>query len=281
MDDSQLKKILSKPESATLDFKQELKIYGKGEGPKRERDELRRDILALANGNPRAASEEKHLVIGRADKPNPDGTYELFDIGSQYPLADDLLKMLADVAYPLLNTIYSEPIELDGKRLLVITIPPTEYVHETTRVLKTPARVYTEHTVFMRRDESNVVASASDRAAIRRAKQKFFDERDDVNPVWFGAALTSLLFANFGYQQAKKQSSFGLIGQLYAMLLSSVIGAFVGGIFGNGVKDLRSLKREWQVIGGREKTAVSSVIVFLMAVVAVLKKSGFFLKSRM
>ena len=273
MDDFQLRQLLTQSESATLDFKQVLKIYGKGEGPKRERDELRRDILALVNSNPRTAAENKYLIIGRADKPNPDGIYELFDIGSQYPTADDLLKILAGVAYPSLNTIYSELIKVNNKRLLVITIPPTEYVHETTRILKTPKREYTEHTVFMRRDESIAVASASDRAAIRRAKQKFFDERENVPPTKFGAALGALLFAPISAQQAKKQLDYGSIGQTYMGIIGGLIGAFLGGLFGNGYKDYRYLWSEWPDLNTKQKTAVTSFMaIFATLFIALWRK---------
>lgn len=272
MDTIKLQTLIKKPESATLDFKQELKIYITGNGRQRERDELRRDILALTNGNPGVAGEEKHLVIGRADKPNPDGSFELFDIGSQYPTADDLLKMLADVAYPPLNTIYSEPVELDGKRLLVITIPPTEYVHETTRELKTPKRTYTEHTVFMRRDESVAIASASDRAAIRRAKQKFFDERENVNPITYGAGLGALFIAPILAKQAENRYNLGFVGQSYMAVIGGLIGAILGSVFGNALKNYRTMLREWPKYSNRQKTAVSFFIIIYTGVISVIRK---------
>jgi hypothetical protein len=267
-----LKTLLSQTENPALEFKQELKIYGSGEAVKWQRDELRRDIVSLANGNPRTIGQDKHLIIGRADKPDADGDYELFDIGDKYPTADDLLKLLANGIYPPLNNINSELIEVDGKRLLVITIPPTEYVHETTRKFKAAKRVYTEHTVFMRRDESIVVASASDRAAIRRAKQKFFDEQDDVPPTPYGAALGAFLIGPMIGQQAKK-AGFGSTGQVYMTVIGSLVGAFLGGIFGVNYKQLRQIVREWPDLLPQQQTAaVLSMSVYVPLVIAVWQK---------
>jgi hypothetical protein len=266
MDSAKLRTLLYQPESPALDFKQELKIYIEGKGRNRERDELRRDIISLANGNPRVAGENKYLIIGRADKPNSDGTYELLDIGDQYPTADDLLKLLAQDVYPPLNVIHSEVVEVDGKRLLVITIPPTEYVHETTKSLKTPKRTYTEHTVFMRRDESIVIASASDRAALRRAKQKFFDEREGAPPTKFGAALGAFLVGPASGQRAK-QAGFGLIGQLYMTVIGGMIGAFLGGMFGNNYKEYQYVAREWPDLSPMERTAVVSIMSAVVTLV--------------
>lgn len=275
MNETDLISLLSRSESATLDFKRELKIYGKGEGPKRERDELCRDILALANGAPRVVGEEKYLIIGRADKPGPNGIYELFDIGDQYPTSDDLLKLLAGVAYPSLNSIYSEVFEVTGKRLLVITIPPTAYVHETTRILKTPKREYTEYTVFMRRDESIVVASASDRVTLRRSKQKFFDERENVPPTQFGATLGAFLLAPIAAQQSKKQLDYGPVGQTYMGILGALIGAFLGGSFGNGYKDYRYFLSEWPDLNAKQKTAVTSAMSIIATLFIVIWKRLF------
>jgi hypothetical protein len=272
MDSAKLRTLLYQPESPALDFKQELKIYIEGKGRNRERDELRRDIISLANGNPRVAGENKYLIIGRADKPNPDGTYELFDIGEKYPTADDLLKLLAQSVYPSLNSISSELVELDGKRLLVITIPPTEYVHETTKELKTPKRTFTEHTVFIRRDESIVIASASDRAALRRAKQKFFDEREDVPPTKFGAGLGALLLAPITLEKAKKELGYGPAGQLYATILGGLIGALVGSMAGNGYKDYRHVAREWPDLSPEQRTIFVSVTVVIATVLKDLPK---------
>jgi hypothetical protein len=258
----ELQALLNQPESTNLDFKQELKIYAVGNGRQRERDELCRDILALANGSPQTVGDNKYLIIGRIDKPRADGTFELLDIGSRYPTADDLLKMMTGVAYPPLNNLSSEVVEIDGKRLLVITIPPTEYVHETTRELKTPKRTYTEHTVFIRRDASNAVASADDRAALRRAKQKFFDEREDVPPTKFGAGVGAILLAPITREQAKRQG-YGLVGQFYASILGAALGAGLGGMMGSGYKDGRYILREWPDLSPKQKTAVASIMTFL------------------
>lgn len=268
MDTKQLKQLLQQPESPTLEFKQELKIYSKGDGARRERDELKRDLLSLANGNARVAGETKHLVIGRVDQPMADGRYELLDVGDKHPSADDLLKMLAQCCYPPLDTIYSDLMHVDGKRLLVITVPATPYLHETTKELNTPKRTYTEHTVFMRRDESIAIASARERSEMRRAKQRYFDERDNVPPRAFGAAVGAILLAPVSRQQAKKSLGYGPVGQVIAGALGSLVGAFMGGMLGNIYKDIRDMKRWWPELTTGQKAATFSVFTSIAALIS-------------
>jgi hypothetical protein len=159
--------------------------------------------------------------------------------------------------------------------LLVITIPPTEYIHETTKELKTPKRTFTEHTVFMRRDESIVIASASDRAVLRRAKQKFFDEREDVPPTKFGAGLGALLLAPITLEKPKKELGYGPAGQLYAIILGGLIGALVGGMVGNGYKDYRHVAREWPVLSPEQRTIFVSVTAVIATLVMTIWRKLF------
>src|SRR5262245_7341851 len=74
MNHDHLQQLLTQKEGPKLDFKQEMyKIDSKDEAAKRQRDELTKDILALANGNPSYAWEEGYLIIGVSDKLDGDG----------------------------------------------------------------------------------------------------------------------------------------------------------------------------------------------------------------
>jgi hypothetical protein len=248
-----LREIVRLTESATLEFKQALQVYAAGEGGQRNRHELIKDILALANGSADTAAHEKHLIFGVSDVLT-DGSRQFFDVGNQVPTADDLLKMLREHSYPGLERIEAEVVAIDGKRIFVVTNPPTRYLHETTKPLKTPSRQYTEHTVFMRRGSSVTIASDSDRAAIRRSKQKFFEERHDVPPVAFGAATGALLLAPIGRQRAQERlPHLGVSGELLGGTILGVVGAIIGAMFGKTTTDIRSIKRQWPELTLAEK----------------------------
>lgn len=154
--------------------------------------------------------------------------------------------MLREYSYPGLERIEAEVVAVDGKRIFAITIPPTRYLHETTKPLRTPSRQYTEHTVFMRRGSSVAIASDNDRAAIRRSKQKFFEERQDVPPVAFGALTGAVLLAPLGRQRAQELlPHLGLRGQLLGGTVLGMVGATAGAIFGKTTSEIKSIKRQW------------------------------------
>ncbi len=123
-------------------------------------------------------------------------------------------------------------------------------------------------------DESIAVASASDRAAIRRAKQRYFDEREGVPPTQFGAGLGAFLVGPMVGQQAKK-AGFSQTVQIYTTVFGGLVGALVGGMYGSAYKDYRSFGRDWPDLSPTQKTAVASFISVLTAVLAFLWKKLF------
>lgn len=70
MDAEIVKFLLTQPESAILEFKR--RPYNldsdNAETKKRQRDELIKDILSLANGSPTTVGDKAYLIIGADDK---------------------------------------------------------------------------------------------------------------------------------------------------------------------------------------------------------------------
>src|SRR5690242_19940354 len=144
-----LRNTLLQREGLKLDFKREYKL---GKTPpsgvdlqkwkqflEAQWDEFIKDILALTNGNVGTSEEVGTLVIGAGDDREilPDGTRPLFDASHLQLTSKQVLEKVNAACYPPIKEILYEELEIDGKVLAVITIPPTAVVHETTRRLKT------------------------------------------------------------------------------------------------------------------------------------------------
>jgi len=120
MDSEQLRQLLTQQESATLDFKQEFYHLdtGSGEARKREKHEMIKDILALANGNPSSAGETAFIVVGASDTTDADGNRALFNIHGKVRSREDILKIVNSSCAPPLDDLYCQYVAVD-------VMPPT------------------------------------------------------------------------------------------------------------------------------------------------------------
>jgi hypothetical protein len=242
-----LRKLLSEPEGPGLDFKQELKLYGDNGKPiPRERDEFIKDILALANGNESVAGAEKFLIFGAADELKPDGTRELYDIAGKTPDPQHILQTVNSACEPNLSSVDCTVVTLESKHLFVITIPPTPYVHETTRELKTPKTTYHEYTVFMRRHEAVCIASTRERETLLAAKEHHFRQINNVNPVVFGALLTGWILASMTWPSIESRPNLNLLERVILAFIMFVIGAALGAGLGMATRDAIKMGVGWR-----------------------------------
>lgn len=196
MSPDELQKILSQREGLKLDFKREYKLndmppVGANEQQwnvfvKGQWDEFIKDILALANGNIGTAEQAGVLVIGADDKLLPDGTRQLHDASYLQLTPQQILAKVNSACDPPIPDIQCEHVLLDAKNIFVITIPPTPYVHETTRQLEKtkaaedettgrfikslPDKTYTARTAFVRRNEDIFPATDDERQALKADK---------------------------------------------------------------------------------------------------------------
>ncbi|MBN1451157.1 MAG: HEAT repeat domain-containing protein [Anaerolineales bacterium] len=178
MDANKLQTLIQQPEpeNLKLDFKQKFyEVYHSD--PKVQKMhwcELIKDILALANGNVGMANQEGYLVIGVSDARNAYGTRDLYDVGDIGVTTQQILSKVNSACTPKLPDLHGEIIEVEGKRIYVLIIPPTPYLHETTQPIVTPKTTYHENTVFIRHKEAIAVASTDERLAIREDKKANF-----------------------------------------------------------------------------------------------------------
>ncbi|NTW03407.1 MAG: ATP-binding protein, partial [Oscillochloris sp.] len=238
MNPDQLRSLLSKPEGATLDFKRKFYLLDdpNQQVKEKQRGEFIKDVLALANGNAVTAGETAYLIIGADDHLKADGTRDLFDVVAAIPDQRTLLAYVNSACEPTLDTIVWEPVILDGKRLIVITIPPTPHLHETARQLKTKESIYTEHIVLYRENAQTKVANARQREAILLLKRRRYADRNNAPPRLLGAVVGSLVGGVMGEQQGRLPLTGGRAARTIA---GGLVGGLVGAGLGNSYRDLR------------------------------------------
>jgi predicted HTH transcriptional regulator len=144
MERERVEQLLTQPEGPTLDFKQEWYHLSHSSHDVRrfQRDELVKDIIALANGSATTAGETAYLIIGADDAIGPNGRRELYDVSDPLPSRRELLDKINSACAPALEDLRCEAMEIAGKRLLVIAIPPSPHLHETTRELCPDGKQY-------------------------------------------------------------------------------------------------------------------------------------------
>lgn len=274
MNPDMLSLMLSRPEQDTVEFKRELNLYNEnGKINSSSRDEFVKDILALANGNTHIVGDTKYLVVGADDKLN-DNKRQIYDVtGRKLPSASDIQKIVNAVCYPAITGIQATFVEIDGKNLYVISIPPLPSLYETIRDLRTPKK-YNEHLVFVRRDEDIGIASAKEREAIAQLKYLHFSRSKNVPPVQFGAiigAILSYVFWSTGVKATIDTSVKSI--HLASSVVITVLGSLMGAMWGWNYKEYKEVS--YSLANQPTKIRVTStglIIALAMATLGILNR---------
>jgi hypothetical protein len=271
MNADKLRELLPQRESPILEFKRKLDLYSeKGEKARRKKDELIKDILSLANGSTITVGETAYLIVGADDELSVDGTRQLYDVDGSLPTAADILKIVNEACDPHLQDIECESVEVDGRRLVVITVHPTPHLHETTRRLDTPTRSFSEYTVFVRHNESVAIASTRERDAILKLKQLCFAETRNVSPIPFGIVVGALSSGAIGASLGKK-----VVGEDSGQAIGGIVGALaggtLGGLAGSMYADAKQIRYHWHFLTlPRRLVFISSLIGVLVSLQTIL-----------
>ncbi len=149
-------------------------------------DELVKDIISLTNGNVGTPNKVGRLIIGVADKLNKDGSRDLCDTTDLGITAQQVMAKVNSACVPAIPDVLLEKVDLEGKLVTVITIPPSPYLHESTRDLEVTRgnfdnqgkltkvdkkKSYTRHTAFIRKGEDILPASNFERRALEEDKK--------------------------------------------------------------------------------------------------------------
>jgi hypothetical protein len=136
--------------------------------------ELVKDIISLANGNVGTHEETGYLIVGAADQAGSNGTRHLQAVVSdELPTQREILDKLDSYCSPNLGLECSEQ-ELDGKKLFIIEIPPSLFLHRLSRQLKTPNKEFSPHVLLLRRTDGEKIyeASPEEQEILQQEKRK-------------------------------------------------------------------------------------------------------------
>ena len=119
-----LGRLLSEPEGTTLEFKLKYQL-----SDRRNKAEVAKDILALANAGGRHAEDYAYLIIGAGNKLNSDGTRTREDVRPYAYTAEQFLQIVNACGTPDLAEFQYQEVELDGNYYGVMVIGPSRHVH--------------------------------------------------------------------------------------------------------------------------------------------------------
>ena len=277
---NELRQLLSYPESPNLDFKRKFySIYDSDQKVKAfQRDELIKDILALANNNTTTAGEKAYLIIGADDK-FINGSRKLYDVDVENILARDLLDIINPATDPPLTDITIDFVELDGKRLMVITILPDPYLHETRRQLQTGNKTYyCEHVVFIRNNESVQIASAKERSAIQELRRKRVTEAK-MPFTLFGAILGVSIGGPLSVRIIEKSMPNQKSSKVIGGIIGTIVFGWFGAVLSDALKTIVEIKTSWYEFNTTQKLA-SIFFIVLFPLIVVLNFTGIFKRDR-
>lgn len=185
----EIERLIRQPkESAKIDFKLEMyKLYEPKPmvqsniqqwTDKKEQQwaELVKDVLSLTNGNIGTAKEIAYLIIGVDDKLKPDSTLNIKNV-IQVPNRTEIYQKVISYCYPRLPDLQCETLFFEGKNILIISIPPSPYIHRLSKPLKTPKREFSTHTLLVRRGDGEEIYEASpvEQELIAKEKKEFLN----------------------------------------------------------------------------------------------------------
>jgi len=243
-----LQLLLSRDEGPTLEFKREwYKLSGEGESKARQRDELIKDILSLANGNAYSAGETAYLIVGAENQRNEDGSRTLYDVGDVVPTAASILDFVRAASNPPLENLEVMLFQVENKHLFAIIVLPSPHLYETTRRLDTPSQSYSKYVVFIRRNDSVDIASARERETIKKLKEIRFAETRNVPPVLFGTAIGAAIGGTFLARVGEKITG-RKEGFVAGLVVGPIMGGLFGGMMGSSYKTIMEIRSDWSRI---------------------------------
>lgn len=163
--------LAQKDETPRLEFK--LKYVLAGPGNSKHKDELAKDIMALANTAGRAQNDEAHLLLGAGDKLKPDGTRDREDVRSSGYSRKTFLDIVNARSVPPVSDLTYTELELDGSHYGVIEVPPSPYMHELSRDLDATSGSWRKGAVPIRRGDEVAPASFQEMQLLRTEKESW------------------------------------------------------------------------------------------------------------
>lgn len=170
IDTETLRNLLSQEESPKLEFK-----LSYGQPQNMDKDEVAKDILALANTAGRSIDDWAYLIIGAGNELKPGVARDREDVRQYQHSKSAFLDVTNDRCTPPLPNLHYKEIELDGNWYGVISIPPSPHIHHLVKDLSTKRttkqeRTWRRHSVLIRRGDGVGVASPDEIKVMEQQK---------------------------------------------------------------------------------------------------------------
>lgn len=203
MDVNKLKLLISKNENAKLEFKEQW--YHKS-----QKNEMVKDIISIANGNPQTIGDIGYLIIGIEDKTKIVKGVTL-DKGIA-ELEQEVLQNINNYATPPITHItFDDTFNINGKKILVITIPTHNYLIYLSKDLQTLKRTERKNSAFYREGEKVSIASPDIVREFDKQyeifnkldKYEIKNDRDDIVEIDGLMYQNEILTRNYTYEEAE------------------------------------------------------------------------------
>jgi Putative DNA-binding domain len=260
MTPEELRHLIDQPESPSLEFKRQLHlIFDKDKNTKdRHRAEFIRDILSLANGNTTTAGEKAYLIIGVEDDFDPDNGRVVCGVTGDVPTRREILSIIRPASEPPVEDLICETVELESKKVVVITVLPSPHIHETTRRLEpVDGKPYSKYVIFIRSGDSIEIANTKERQAIQDVKAFRYADSLKANPMIVGAMVGSVVGGSVANAYSAKDEMPIVQRGVVAILYAAMCGIF-GAVLGNGYRSIFQFRRELQSIPKQWRIPIAS-----------------------
>ena len=168
-----------KDETLRREFK--LKYVLKGQGNTKHRDELAKDVMALANTAGRTRDDYAYLIIGAGDKLKADGTRDRDDVRAYGYSRKSILDTVNAKCYPSLPDLAYEEVEVDGNHYGVVIVPPSPFRHELSSDLDAASGSWKKGMVPIRRGDEVAPASFQEMMLLNQQKDSWV--RPTIQPL--------------------------------------------------------------------------------------------------
>lgn len=169
---AELKKWLAvKDETLRHEFK--LQYVLKGQGNTKHRDELAKDVMALANTAGRTRDDYAYLIIGAGDKLKADGTRDRDDVRAYGYSRKSILDTVNAKCYPSLPDLAYEEVEVEGNHYGVVIVPPSPFRHELSSDLDAASGSWKKGMVPIRRGDEVAPASFQEMTLLNQQKDSW------------------------------------------------------------------------------------------------------------
>lgn len=268
MNEKLLNKLLrERKERDWFDFKRKFEIYqSDGTLVERQRDELIKDILGLANGNSSIIRKTKYLIIGADDSQfDKNGIRVLHDVNYKTPNQNELIVWLKNAASPAVLGIESELIPFGEVNLWIITILPTFDIHETTRELNAKGH-FQKRVVFMRRNEDTEPASVREGVTIQQLKQLHRQEISNPPAGWIGAVAGGVVALIIGNANITDNQSALEVADWFIQFFFVVLGMFFGWVIAFSLKQWNEIRYDWRYLRSSQRIFFVAIIFIVIII---------------